>query len=56
MGVELEPNELRALLEKRRVLQEEKVFSDTLFDAKRIMLARMQEEKRERQHSELTTQ
>jgi hypothetical protein len=29
MGIEFEPNELRALLEKRRVLQECEVFSDT---------------------------
>jgi hypothetical protein len=34
MGIEFEPNELRALLEKRRVLQEREVFSDTFFDPK----------------------
>jgi hypothetical protein len=34
MGIEFEPNELRALLEKRRVLQECEVFSDTFLSPK----------------------
>jgi hypothetical protein len=38
VSIELEPNELRALFEKRRLLQENKVFSDTLLDPEEVML------------------
>jgi len=34
VSIEFEPNKLRALLEKRRVLQEDKVLSDTILDSK----------------------
>jgi hypothetical protein len=41
VSIELEPNELRALLEKRRILEEHEVFFDTLFDATAIVSIRL---------------
>jgi hypothetical protein len=57
IGIELEPDKLRALLEKRRVLQDREVFSDTLLDPKAVVSARSATGRgRERQPPTLTIQ